>query len=88
MTPRMTTEGCQRGEIADPDVERDRQECVALNQKATEVEREQAEFLKLTPEERLEHYRFTLATQAEQAGDLAERCITERMSHSTDQRGH
>jgi hypothetical protein len=64
-----------RQEIADPDAEHDRKECVALNQKVTEAERELAEASgdELTPEERLEHYRFTLATQAEQAGDLAER---------------
>jgi hypothetical protein len=62
-------------EVADPEVERDRKECVALNHKVIEAERELAEASgdELTPEEQLEHYRDTLVIQAEQAADLAER---------------
>jgi hypothetical protein len=62
-----------REEIADPDAERDRKECVALNHKAIEAERELAEASgdELTPEEQLEHYRDALVIQAEQAADLA-----------------
>jgi hypothetical protein len=48
-----------REEIADPDAERDRKECVALNHKAIEAERELAEASgdELTPEEQLERRR-------------------------------
>jgi hypothetical protein len=62
-----------REEIADPDAERDRKECVALNHKAIEAERELAEASgdELTPAEQLEHYRDALVIQAEQAADLA-----------------
>jgi hypothetical protein len=61
-----------RQEIADPDAERDRKECVALNHKVIEAERERDEADDLTPEERLEHYRAGLVIHAEQAADLAE----------------
>jgi hypothetical protein len=48
----------------DAELERDRKECVALNQKAIEAERERAEYLEMTPE--------GLVVLAEQAADLAE----------------
>jgi hypothetical protein len=61
--------------VADSEeLERDRKECVALNQKVTEAERERDEASgdELTPEEQLEHHRSGLVVLAEQAADLAE----------------
>jgi hypothetical protein len=60
--------------VADSEeLERDRKECVALNHKVIEAERERDEASgdEMTPEERLEHFRAGLVIHAEQAADLA-----------------